>query len=37
MDELKQAIKNLAEIYSANLKGKIEVRGEEMKDDDNSH
>ena len=37
MDELKQAIKNLAEIYSANLKGKIEARREEMKADDNSH
>ena len=37
MDELKQSIKNLAEIYSANLKGKIEARQEEMKADDNSH
>jgi hypothetical protein len=37
MDKLKQAIKNLAEIYSANLKGKIEARREEMKADDNSH
>lgn len=37
MDELKQKIKNLAEIYSANLKGKIEARREEMKADDNSH
>ena len=37
MDELKQSIKNLAEIYSANLKGKIEARKEEMKADDNSH
>ncbi len=37
MDELKQNIKNLAEIYSANLKGKIEARKEEMKADDNSH
>lgn len=37
MEELKQSIKNLAEIYSANLKGKIEARKEEMKADDNSH
>jgi hypothetical protein len=37
MDKLKQAIKNLAEIYSANLKSKIEARREEMKADDNSH
>jgi hypothetical protein len=37
MEELKQNIKNLAEIYSANLEGKIEARKEEMKADDNSH
>lgn len=37
MDELKQNIKNLAEIYSANLRGKIEARKEEMKADNNSH
>ncbi len=37
MEELKQRIKSLSEIYSANLKGKIEVRKEEMKADDNSH
>lgn len=37
MDELKQNIKNLAEIYSANLIGKIDARKEEMKADDNSH
>lgn len=37
MDELIQSIKNLAEIYSANLKGKIEERIEEMKADDNAH
>ena len=37
MDELIQNIKNLAEIYSANLKGKIKARTEEMKADDNSH
>ncbi|MDP3445309.1 MAG: ApaLI family restriction endonuclease [Ignavibacteria bacterium] len=37
MDELKQNIKILAEIYSANLRGKIEARKEEMKADDNSH
>jgi hypothetical protein len=37
MDELIQNIKNLAEIYSANLKGKIEARTEEMRADDNSH
>ena len=37
MDELIQKIRNLAEKYSANLKGKIEARTEEMKADDNSH
>jgi ApaLI-like restriction endonuclease len=37
MKELKQSLKNLAEVYSANLKGKIEARQEEMKADDNSH
>lgn len=37
MEGLKQSIKNLAEVYSANLKGKIEARQEEMKADDNSH
>ncbi|MEA5257138.1 ApaLI family restriction endonuclease [Arcicella aquatica] len=37
MDVLKENIKNLAEVYSANLKGKIEARTEEMKADDNSH
>ncbi|MBY0481020.1 MAG: ApaLI family restriction endonuclease [Chitinophagaceae bacterium] len=37
MEELKQNIKNLAEVYSANLKGKIEDRKEEMKADNNSH
>ena len=37
MEELIQNIKNLAEIYSANLKGRIEARTEEMKADDNSH
>jgi ApaLI-like restriction endonuclease len=37
MEELKQSIKNLAEVYSANLKGKIAARQEEMKADDNSH
>lgn len=37
MEELKQSIKNLAEVYSANLKGKIEARQEEMKADDNFH
>lgn len=37
MDELKQKIKNLAEIYSSNLKNKMEERMEEMKVDDNSH
>lgn len=37
MEELKQSIKNLVEVYSANLKGKIEARQEEMKADDNSH
>ena len=37
MNELIQNIKNLAEVYSTNLKGKIEARTEEMKTDDNSH
>jgi hypothetical protein len=37
MEELKKKIKTLAETYSANLKGKIEARKEEMKADDNSH
>lgn len=37
MEALKQNIKNLAEIYSANLKDKIDARKEEMKADDNSH
>lgn len=37
MEELIQNIKKLAETYSANLKGKIETRTEEMKADDNSH
>ena len=37
MEELITKIKNLAEVYSANLKGKIEARTEEMKADDNSH
>jgi hypothetical protein len=37
MEELIQKIKNLSEIYSSNLKSKIEARTEEMKADDNSH
>jgi hypothetical protein len=37
MEELIQSIRNLAEVYSANLKGKIEARTEEMKADDNAH
>ncbi len=37
MNELKQQIKKLAEIYSANLNAKIEARKVEMKNDDNSH
>lgn len=37
MEELKKKIKTLADTYSANLKGKIEARKEEMKADDNSH
>ncbi len=37
MDELKKKIRKLADIYSTNLKGKIEARKEEMKADDNSH
>jgi hypothetical protein len=35
--ELKEKIKNLAEVYSSNLKDKIEQRKEDMKADDNSH
>ncbi|MDI9320875.1 MAG: ApaLI family restriction endonuclease [Phycisphaerales bacterium] len=37
MEELKQSIKSLAEVYSANLKEKIEARQEEMKADGNAH
>lgn len=37
MEELKKKIKTLAETYSANLKGKIDARKEEMKADDNFH
>lgn len=37
MDELIQNIKNLAVVYSTNLKVKIEARTEEMKADDNAH
>ena len=37
MKELKEKIKNLAEVYSSNLKDKIEQRKEDMKADDNSH
>lgn len=37
MNELKEKIKNLAEIYASNLKDKIEERREAMKADDNSH
>ena len=37
MDELIQEIKNLAEVYSANLRRRIEARTEEMQADDNSH
>lgn len=37
MDELTQNIKNLAEVYSANLIVRIEARTEEMKADDKSH
>jgi hypothetical protein len=37
MDKLIQNIKNLAAVYSANLKDKIEARTEEMKADDNAH
>ncbi len=36
MDELVQNIKDLAEVYAVNLKGKIEARKEEMKADDNA-
>lgn len=37
MEQLKQSIINLAEIYSANLKSKIDERTIEMQADDNSH
>ena len=37
MKELKEKIKNLAEVYSSNLKDKIEQRKEDTKADDNSH
>ena len=37
MDELKQKIKDLAEVYSTNLNKQIEQRKEDMKADDNSH
>lgn len=37
MEELKQKIRHLADVYSANLKAKIEARTEEMKGDDTSH
>lgn len=37
MNELKEKIKNLAEVYSSNLKEKIKQRKEDMKTDDNSH
>ena len=37
VEELKQKIKKLAEMYSLNLKEKIDERKEEMKADDNSH
>jgi hypothetical protein len=37
MDELKKKIRALADAYSANLKGKIDARKEEMKADDTSH
>ena len=37
MDKLIQNIKDLAKVYSTNLKEKIEARTEGMKADDNSH
>lgn len=37
MDKLKKKIQTLADTYSANLKGKIDARKEEMKADDTSH
>ncbi|MEM9338446.1 MAG: ApaLI family restriction endonuclease [Bacteroidota bacterium] len=37
MKELEEKLKKLAEVYSSNLKGKIEQRKEDMKADDNSH
>lgn len=37
MDELIQKLKNLAEVFSTNLKEKVEARAIEMKADENSH
>lgn len=37
MEELIQKIEKLAEVYSVNLKNRIDIRIEEMKADDNSH
>lgn len=37
MEELIQKIEKLAEVYSVNLKNRIDIRIEEMKGDDNSH
>lgn len=37
MKRLKRKIKELAEVYTSNLKEKINLRKEEMKLDDNSH
>lgn len=37
MDKLIRNIKKIADVYSANLKEKIESRAKEMKADDNSH
>jgi hypothetical protein len=37
MENLKNRIEKLAEIYASNLKEKIEMREEAMKSDDNSH
>ncbi len=37
MEELKEKIRTLAELYASNLKDRIEERKEAMKSDDNSH
>ena len=36
-EEVYQSIKKLADKYAENLKNKVDLRREEMKNDDNSH